>query len=472
MMLQRILTWLKREWIIVALFVGFTVLYSVYSIVRHVNFQSGYDLGIFNQAMWLYSHFLEPYITVHQRFILGEHFHPILILFVPIYWLSPRAETLLVIQAAAVSAAIFPIYYFSRSRLGQIPAYLVSVAAISYWGLQIGAAFDFHEVAIAVPLIAGMIWALDAKRWTYYWIFLAGVLLCKEDLSLLIAATGLVLLVKKEWWKGLLTTGIGIGWFFLLTKTIMPYFAGNAYGFWSYNNIAPDLPSAVRVLIKDPNFIYQTFITPEVKLHTLIFTFAGALYLFLFSPYLIMMVPLLAERFLSGIDSYWIVNYHYTMTLAPVIAMAAIDGIYTIGKALGKVRPKLKVAFWWVGATSFIAASIFITLEKGMPLSAFTRRAIYRYALHPFKGGPEALSRIPKDAVVAAQDALIPHLSSREKIYELLDPTADPDYYIVNYELAAWPYFPDQIAKHMLDEQNNGYVSIYKVDNWEILKKQ
>ncbi|KHE92955.1 MAG: hypothetical protein SCABRO_01344 [Candidatus Scalindua brodae] len=56
--------------------------FSYYSIIRHINLNTGMDpLGLNSQAVWLLSNFKEPFISYHNQNILADHMVPILFFF-------------------------------------------------------------------------------------------------------------------------------------------------------------------------------------------------------------------------------------------------------------------------------------------------------------------------------------------------------------------------------------------------------
>ena len=46
------------------------------------------DAAIYDQQVWLLANWHEPFSTVLNRHMLGEHFQPGLALLVPLYWLG------------------------------------------------------------------------------------------------------------------------------------------------------------------------------------------------------------------------------------------------------------------------------------------------------------------------------------------------------------------------------------------------
>ena len=89
------------------------------SIVRHVNFGSGTDVAIFDQVVWHYSRFEAPYSSIKYENILGDHFHPLVAVLAPLYWVWSDPRMLLIAQSLLVAASIVPVFLFARSRFGR-----------------------------------------------------------------------------------------------------------------------------------------------------------------------------------------------------------------------------------------------------------------------------------------------------------------------------------------------------------------
>src|SRR5689334_13054333 len=162
----------------------FAVAYATYGLFRHWHFDtSAYDLGIFDQAIWHLSRFEAPASSVRGvTNLLGDHFSPIIALLAPLYWLAPRAETLIVAQAILLAASIVPVWLYARRRLPRGPACGLAIAYALFWGMQRAAAFDFHEFAFAPLLVATTILAMEDRRWGLFWAMVASLIATKEDL--------------------------------------------------------------------------------------------------------------------------------------------------------------------------------------------------------------------------------------------------------------------------------------------------
>ena len=140
-------------WLLAAAAFG---VYALYSLTRfRTGHDSAYDLGIFVQVVARYAHLQAPVIGIKLGTnALGDHFSPALAVLAPFYRLAPRPETLLVAQAALAAVSVVPVTRVARTITGQRAGLLVGFAYAGSYGLQSMIGFDFHEVALAVPLLA------------------------------------------------------------------------------------------------------------------------------------------------------------------------------------------------------------------------------------------------------------------------------------------------------------------------------
>src|SRR3989344_9679522 len=91
--------------------------YSALSIIRHNHFQSGgFDLGLYDQAVWQYAHFQWPYNTIKDRFILGDHLTLTLPLLAPLFWFWEDVRILLIFQAVWIASSSIAIFLLGRLR--------------------------------------------------------------------------------------------------------------------------------------------------------------------------------------------------------------------------------------------------------------------------------------------------------------------------------------------------------------------
>jgi uncharacterized membrane protein len=214
----------RRERLGLTALVGaFALVYSLIGLCRHWQFGSNaFDLGIFDQAIWHASRLEAPASTISGfANVLGDHFSPVLFTLVPLYWIAPRAETLIVAQALLFALSLVPIARFIRRRFDATPTFLLCAACGLFWGLQRAAAFDVHELAFAPLLLALALVAVDERRWGLLWTTAVAIVLVKEDVIPLLAALGLYLVVAGERGRGLALAAGGIGAFVLVLWIVL-----------------------------------------------------------------------------------------------------------------------------------------------------------------------------------------------------------------------------------------------------------
>ncbi|MBO2456315.1 DUF2079 domain-containing protein [Actinomadura violacea] len=220
-----------------AIALGLFAVYAAFSLLRHRRMQStGYDLGIFDQAVQAYARFHAPIVPLKGpgTNLLGDHFHPILVVLAPLYWLWWDPRTLLLAQAALIAASSLPLARLATARLGARAGIAVTLAYGLSWGIQGAVSFDFHEIAFAVPLLAFALVALAEGRWRAGVAWTLPLLLVKEDMGLVVGAVGLFLLLKKQYRLGAVTAFAGPAALLLSITVIIPHFnASGQYGYWN-----------------------------------------------------------------------------------------------------------------------------------------------------------------------------------------------------------------------------------------------
>ncbi|WP_211331392.1 DUF2079 domain-containing protein [Flaviflexus salsibiostraticola] len=292
------------------------VLYTALSWIMWDNYISpSWDLGIFTQLAKAYANVEVPIVDIKGDGynLLGDHFHPILVLLAPFYRLFPTGFTLLVIQSALFAASAWPIVSLAQERLGRGPALLVGGSYVLSWGLFNAVWAQFHEIAFAVPLLAfGLVWWVRGRK-IHAAVAIALLVFVKEDLGLTVAAFGLAIYLRERSREnlrfGLFFVAWGLVWAALATMVILP--ALNPYGQWDYT----DNLSLVSQL---------TAGMPE-KAFTVALLILAAGIVGVRSPLMLIMLPTLAWRFVGNVSFYWGWEFHYSAPLIPIAAVALIE---------------------------------------------------------------------------------------------------------------------------------------------------
>ncbi|MFF0298462.1 DUF2079 domain-containing protein [Kitasatospora sp. NPDC004614] len=354
------------------------------SLPKHWRMQTtGFDLGIFEEAVRGYAYFERPVVTLKGAgFVqLGDHFSPALAVLAPFYRLWPAPETLLVAQALLLALSVVPVTGLAVQWLGKARGVLAGLAYGLSWGLWQASGFDFHEIALSVPLLACATVALARGRWRAAVCWALPLLLIKEDQGLLLAGVGgYVLLVGRRRGLGVATLAAAALGTLLTVLVLIP--AANPIGTYAYGATAA--PGG-----GDP---FSRLLLPTDKWWTLAALLAPTLLLALRSPLALLTVLPLAARYWSSNPVYWSTGWHYNAVLMPIIFVAALDGLRRLPGL-----PSLRYAPAVMLTIALLAAPI-PDLSRRSP-DVLTARQV--------------LATVPDGARVAAANRLAPQLTSR-----------------------------------------------------------
>lgn len=387
------------------LFILASVLYSILAIVRHNNFQSfAFDLGIYDQAVWLYSRVLAPFSTVKMpnMLILADHFNPSLALLAPIYWIKDDVRMLLIAQALIFTTSGYPIYKLAKIYLkNSFCSLSILFAYYFFWGVQLALAFDFHEVTIVASLLSWLFYFAETKRWKIFFLILIICLGLKEDVSIILGSLGVfIILTYKNLKIGITTILISIAWFLIVTKIIMTESVigqNFAYGVNFPKSITEVLGIFFSPLIPKWKTIFLSLLP-----FALLPIFAkGALFM-IFTHFL---VHFLDPRFYGR----WEIALHYRAPLTAILAVGTII-------ALSKIKSEKRLKFL---SLAIIIATLFLQVYLHAPLNILLKKPFYQ------KDGwmvdiEYLMKKIPALASVATQNNILPHLSHRKQIYYFL----------------------------------------------------
>lgn len=391
-----------------------------------------WDLGIFTQLARAYGELRAPIVPIKGDDVnlLGDHFHPILALLAPVWWLWPSGEALLWTQALLFGLSAIPLTRLAIDRLGARLGTLAGGAYVFSFGLQSAASVQFHEIAFAVPLLALSLTALLRGRVRAAVLWAAPLVLVKEDLGLTVALLGLLIALRlpRHRVEGVALAGWGAGWFLLSTFVILPWL--NTAGQYDYTD---NLGSPLEVF------------WPPVKWLTVLMLLAAAGLIGGRSPLIWLMLPTLAWRFTGTVDFYWDWYWHYNAVLMPIALAAMLD-------ALGDRRTGRATAWWrerserparWLRVTAVaVSAAVTLALGPAMPVLDLVRPERWE----PSWRAPiaaEALAAVPDGTVLAVDITLMAHAVPDHDVQWLHGPNRRvPDCVLSDHYAFSWAGTP------------------------------
>ncbi|MET8753221.1 DUF2079 domain-containing protein [Streptomyces sp. NPDC004667] len=384
----------------------FFALYAALSIRLHQRLlTTGYDLGIFEQAVRSYAHGHLPVSALKGPGfnLLGDHFSPVLATLAPFYRLFPSPLTLLVAQAALLAVAVVPLSRWAYRSHGRAAALVVGIGHGLSWGIASTVGFDFHAVCFAVPLLALSVTALGNGRPRAAAAWALPLLLVKEDLGLTVMLIGGYIAWRGSRRLGLATAAAGLAGTLLEMFVLIPAFnPGNGYAYSGSITGGGRSDSALLDLLHLP----VDLITPQTKVITLLVLLAPTAFMALRSPLVLLVLPTIGWRFVSENQAYWGTDHHYSAVLIPIVFGAFV---HSLGRWAPGTSPQDRRT---LRSGLAVSGAVTLLLVPGFPLSRLAEPATWQTAPRA-AAAHRVMDRIPDGATVAASNRLVPQLTDR-----------------------------------------------------------
>lgn len=440
--------WARRHALALGVTAAVSAVYALFSWRQWARFEvPSWDQGIFTQLMRAYAELRTPVVPIKGEdfLLLGDHFHPLLVVFAPLYALWPSGLTLLLAQAVCVGISAGILTACAVRLLGRWPGLAIGIAYGLSWGIQSAVAAQFHEVALALPLLAASLSALVRERHVAAALWALPLLGVKEDLGLTVAAIGVVIALRGSRWLGLGLAAVGVAGFWVTVTLVLP--ALNPDGVWDYAQ-----ESLLTQVFSDPGAVLAglgTGMLPKVVL--VIAVVAITAFLALASPLVLITLPTLAWRLTSDVPAHWSTEWHYSAVLMVVVFAATIDALHS--------RERLRV---WRRPLTAAIAIIAVVVTAWSPLSALTDWHTYTPSVR-HAGAQAALAAVEDDAVVVSDVTLLAYLVPQAEVYWLDSPGAPvPDYVVVDQASGSFGANPprDVVEFATLHTGHTGWVEV------------
>lgn len=449
----------------------FAIIFFGLTLLLHYSYNTGaFDLGIYDRVVWLFSQLKTPYDTFIGINHLGDHFEPILILLGLFYRIWPHVSFLLFFEAVIVSLGFIPIYYLSKAWTKSRQAGLfIGLAYLSFLGIWEAVYFPIHPGSWLPTLYGFAFLAFYNKRYFYYYLCLILAIACKESAPLEIIFVGLFIgYFWRSYRHAIATVLLGLISFCLIFFWAMPYFAA---GFPYIHNLYGDLAATplgiIQFIVSHPVQTIKIFFGSADKVQTFYIILGSTGFLAIASPlFLLVILPLLAERLLTNFFGMATINYQYSAPVAIFIFLSAALAISKYGKkSIDMLAPKLAL---WVFLSSLIFA--LASPRYGRPLQIISP---LEQLLSQQETDINAIIKlIPKNASVIAQDPFTTHISHRDHIGLIgSNKLADFEFILLakKPEFVPFPLSQEEIAKLVIQLRSDANYRIYAENDTLIL---
>jgi uncharacterized membrane protein len=425
-----------------ASFAAFVLYYSVQQ--HHRLATAAYDLGIYDNLMYCAIRgqpfrstvLLGPdggsYLVGHAEFAM--------LLFAPFYWLWPRAEALLTLQAVVLGFAAVPLYLFARTQLPRASAVVLALAYLVYAPLHGSCFYDFHWLPTTIIFQFLLYFAIATRR---NWLLAACYVvltLIREDVSVGLTMLGLFLLVSGIRPRlGLVMTICSAVSFVAIRFGVM-MLAGS----WVFPNllygqlVVPGengFGSVIKTLITNPSYVVGTLLDPK-KLSYFLHLMAPLAFLPLRRALLVLLIcgGTLFTFLTTAYEPTVSINFQYPAHWIPYLFAAVVLMLGALSKGLdGAIRRRaaLGAVVFGVMTHSYVFGAI---LQHETYIGGFLPLPykITDTEQRTYASLRKVIARIPPQASVAATDMEVPHVSNRLSVFTLNSIHADADYLLVN----------------------------------------
>ena len=402
--------------VILGLIIICTAFIGGLTIMRYLCYKgSNFDLGIFVQTFYNLKEHLTQDNTCERNMAISHlqvHASFIYYLFTPIYWLAPRAETLLLLQAIAISSGLIPITLICRKyKISNFATILFAAGYIFAPGILGGCFYDFHENAFLLPLILWMFYCYESNHTKLMYVFALAVCLVKEDAGIYVLIFALYLLIskgKKEFKKSIPLLSLAI----IYLIFVFNYMTKLGLGIMSYrfdNLMTGDsLFSVIHTAIANPAYLVTQMFTEDKWGFTLFVMLPLAGIPFITKKYskLVLLIPFVFFNLLPDYEYMHSIFFQYVFGPAAFLLYLSITN-------LSDMKPELRTRMLMIA----FAFSTFCFAGQIYPRKHYVED--YKNDSKVIQSINDTLSLIPDDASVTATTFFIPKLGNREEIYML-----------------------------------------------------
>ena len=387
-----------------------------------------FDLGVFDQEIWLAAHHWDALITIRGLTMWANHVNPIVYLLVPLYWLGAGPHVLYLVQTGALAGAAVPLWLLARERAGAWTATAVAFAWLASPALEWMNWWAFQPEYLAVPALIGAYWFADRRRWLPYALCVAAVLATKEDAALAVAALGVVLVARRRARAGLVTLGAAVTWFLVALEVIMRAATPGAAPFFLYQYAAlGDSTGQIALALVRRPWVVLAALTRSSSLAYYLKILAPTAFLALAAPVtLVLVVPTLVVNVLNNQGYTTDIHYQYSALITAGVFVALVEAL---GRLAVSTRARRLAGALLLGAS--LAANV---AWSPSPLDA----AAFHGGYWSLSSSPRTrelarlVARVPASAGVSATYTVVPHLAHRDVIYSWPNP-----WIRVNYGVSA-----------------------------------
>ena len=467
-------------------------IYTLMVFLNHYYFRTNaLDYGFYNQAFWDFAHFqgnsntifyppLDNYLQVHPAFTL--------IILSPLYWLFNwifDTYTLLFIQN--IFLIIGGIYTYKIVIEKTKNKLLAIIALLHYhfiWGHFSAIAFEYIDATIASCIVPLFFYYFDKKKYLVSTIAFLFIIISRENMPIwfiFISAFLIIIYYKDK--KSVAFSGFyilaSLSYLILIYKVIVPYYENDSLSYWgfAYSSLGENIPQAIGFIFKHPlQAIKLLFVNHSgdplydgIKAEFYyVFLLSGGFLLFLRPKYILLFIPIIAQKMFNDHYVRWGINIFYSIEIVSILPFVA----YLIIADLRKIK--------WIRFSNYLAIILLVSTFMTTIVKMNSRKSkwydkskekIYDSRFYKSKYDLKKvyhyLDTINPELKVCASEKVVPHLAYRKEI-SMFPYIGNADYIFILRDSPTYPLNKEDFNKTLSNLKNNGKWKI-KIDDYPVL---
>lgn len=451
---------------------------AVFCVMRYrIYYSSTFDMGIAAQMYYYMKETFAPLTTCERDTLLSHfavHFTPVYYLLLPVYFIFPYLETLLISQPIILALGVIPLYFMCKhNNFKPVEATCISLGYIFSCAIIAPCFYDFHENAFIPVLMLSFFYFLEKRNWKWMYVFLILTLGVKEDVSVSMCCVGMYMLFSNKENKnvklhGFIVAAVSAFYFLLVTSLLAKYGEGTFSHRFNSLMAEPNngLSEIFRTAIADPAFMLSMAFNEEK------FIFFMQMFMPLaFVPFLskkggrfMLLVPTFLVCMLPDYPYQHNIDFQYVFGMIPMLFYLVVINSKDLGAKVRKyVFPFIAVASIAL-SFSHMTGKVFYIRASEMDRNKITAYENY-------------LSMIPEEASVECTHIFVPRLASRRELYTIPDDQSkvkwEPCDYVVITVGSNQKSFTDEKVNYLLSHGysyafgNPSYIAVYHRDGAE-----
>ena len=406
---------------ITAAALAYIIIISWASILRFYIFgAASFDFGIFAQMFESMARNGTQVTTVERNMELSHfaiHISPIFYLLLPPYMLFRTPESLLVMQAVLIAAAVYPLALIAKHfKFSNIHIIFITLAYLFYPVITGGAFFDFHENKFLTLLVLWLLYFIVTEKTVPMYIFAALTLGVKEDAFLYVICTAAYIMAvnfrknKKMFLHGVILGALSISYFTFAVWFLRTFghgvmiFRYELFLMWGEESFF----AIIRNVILNPALLLDSILSVPEKLEF-------GLYLFIplcFMPFVsrnvkftLMLIAVIIMNFATNYIFQFDIYFQYAYGVTALLFFLTLKHLSKINR---RHITKLCVMM------ACFSCVLFMSTQYNR-IHAYN--LVYSELGEEFRETRAILSRIPTDASVTATMFITAHLSRHEQLF-------------------------------------------------------